>query len=97
MHFRQKPSEREGHSRFPVLLVETEIQQARSPGGIPAGSWRSIPVQLAGAEAPSRAKSKSDVSGENWMSIELKMVGGTDMRIQGGLTLAMVYTILKSL
>ena len=48
--------------------------------------------------APSaRGKSKSDTVGENWMSIELRTVGGTDMRIQGGLTPAMVYTILKSL
>ena len=31
------------------------------------------------------------------MSIELRTVSGTDMRIQGGLTPAMVYTILKSL
>ncbi len=30
------------------------------------------------------------------MSIELRTVAGTDMRIQGGLTPAMVYTILKS-
>ena len=34
---------------------------------------------------------------ENWMDIELRTVNGTDMRIQGGLTPAMVYTILKSL
>lgn len=57
----------------------------------------SIPAHLAGAGASSRAKSKSDASGENWMSIELRTAGGTDMRIQGGLTPAMVYTILKSL
>ena len=31
------------------------------------------------------------------MSIELRTVSGTDMRIQGGLTPVMVYTILKSL
>jgi len=42
-------------------------------------------------------KSKRDPAGENWMSIELRTVTGTDMRIQGGLTPAMVYTILKSL
>ena len=62
-------------------------------GGLPAP----IPAQLAGTGASSRGKSKSDASGENWMSIELRTVGGTDMRIQGGLTPAMVYTILKSL
>lgn len=45
----------------------------------------------------SRGKSKADPAGENWMSIELRTVAGTDMRIQGGLTPAMVYTILKSL
>ena len=37
-------------------------------------------------------KSKADPTGENWMSIELRTVTGTDMRIQGGLTPAMVYT-----
>ena len=42
-------------------------------------------------------KSKADPAGENWMSIELRTVAGTDMRIQGGLTPAMVYTILKSI
>ena len=45
----------------------------------------------------SRGKSKADPTGENWMSIELRTVSGTDMRIQGGLTPVMVYTILKSL
>ncbi len=45
----------------------------------------------------SRGKTKADPTGENWMSIELRTVSGTDMRIQGGLTPAMVYTILKSL
>lgn len=47
--------------------------------------------------ASSKVKSRSDTTGENWMSIELRTSGGTDMRIQGGLTPAMVYTILKSL
>ena len=42
-------------------------------------------------------KSKAVPSAENWMNIELRTVNGTDMRIQGGLTPAMVYTILKSL
>lgn len=45
----------------------------------------------------SRGKSNANPTGENWMSIELSTVSGTDMRIQGGLTPAMVYTILKSL
>ena len=45
----------------------------------------------------SRGKTKADPTGENWMSIELRTVSGTDMRIQGGLTPVMVYTILKSL
>ena len=44
----------------------------------------------------SHGKSKTDPAAENWMSIELRTVTGTDMRIQGGLTPAMVYTILKS-
>ena len=49
------------------------------------------------AAPSSRGKTKSATSGEEWMSIELRTVGGTDMRIQGGLTPAMMYTILKSL
>ena len=61
--------------------------------GLPAAMAAPIP----GAAPTSRGRSKSDTSGENWMSIELRTVGGTDMRIQGGLTPAMVYTILKSL
>lgn len=47
--------------------------------------------------AASRGKTKGIPTGENWMSIELRTVSGTDMRIQGGLTPAMVYTILKSI
>ena len=39
---------------------------------------------------------KLDPAAENWMSIELRTIAGTDMRIQGGLTPAMVYTILQS-
>ena len=62
-------------------------------GGLPAA----MAAQMPGTAPRSRGKSKSDASGENWMSIELRTVGGTDMRIQGGLTPAMVYTILKSL
>ena len=45
----------------------------------------------------SRGKSQADPTAENWVNIELRTVNGTDMRIQGGLTPAMVYTILKSL
>ena len=62
-------------------------------GGLPAA----MTAQLPGTIQTSHGKSKSDTTGENWMSIELRTVGGTDMRIQGGLTPAMVYTILKSL
>ena len=62
-------------------------------GGFPAATM----PPLSGTAPSSRGKSKSDATGENWMSIELRTVGGTDMRIQGGLTPAMVYTILKSL
>mgnify|MGYP003295428742 FL=1 len=61
--------------------------------GLPAA----MAAQLPGAVPSSRGKSKPNATGENWMSIELRTVGGTDMRIQGGLTPAMVYTILKSL
>lgn len=61
-------------------------------GGVPP----SLPATSPWSE-PSRCKSKTNPAGENWMSIELRTVAGTDMRIQGGLTPAMVYTILKSL
>ena len=61
-------------------------------GGLPA----TFAASMTGA-ASVRGKSKTDPVSENWMSIELRTVGGTDMRIQGGLTPAMVYTILKSL
>ena len=50
-----------------------------------------------GGQSASRGKSKVGPAAENWMNIELRTVNGTDMRIQGGLTPAMVYTILKSL
>ena len=59
-------------------------------GGLPAG------MEATAAFAASRGKTKGVPTGENWMSIELRTVAGTDMRIQGGLTPAMVYTILKS-
>ena len=60
-------------------------------GGMP-------PAVMASTTYPgSRGKSKADPAAENWMNIELRTVNGTDMRIQGGLTPAMVYTILKSL
>ena len=60
-------------------------------GGMP-------PAVMASTTYPgSRVKSKADPASENWMSIELRTIAGTDMRIQGGLTPAMVYTILKSL
>ena len=62
-------------------------------GGLPAA----MSAQLPGTIQTSHGKSKLDTPGENWMSIELRTAGGTDMRIQGGLTPAMVYTILKSL
>ena len=59
-------------------------------GGLSA----TIPSHISGSSL--KGRSKADASGENWMSIELRTVAGTDMRIQGGLTPAMVYTILKS-
>ena len=69
------------------------IQEGFVPvaGGMP-------PAVMAATTCPgSRGKSKADPASENWMSIELRTIAGTDMRIQGGLTPAMVYTILKSL
>ena len=59
------------------------------------GLSATIPSHISGSSL--KGRSKADASGENWMSIELRTVGGADMRIQGGLTPAMVYTILKSL
>ena len=64
-----------------------------SGGSLPAA----MRPPLSGVALSSRGKSKSDATDESWMSIELRTVSGTDMRIQGGLTPAMVYTILKSL
>lgn len=61
-------------------------------GGIPPAEAAPSPWP-----GPSHGRSKADPAGENWMNIELRTVNGTDMRIQGGLTPAMVYTILKSL
>lgn len=62
-------------------------------GGLPTA----MPSFLSGTVPSSQGKAKAVASGENWMSIELRTAGGTDMRIQGGLTPAMMYTILKSL
>ena len=56
-----------------------------------------VEAHLSGTAPSSRVKSKTDAAGENWMSIEIRTVGGADMRIQGGLTPAMVCTILRSL
>ena len=53
-------------------------------------------MKATAAYAVSREKTKGVPTGENWMSIELRTVAGTGMRIQGGLTPAMVHTILKS-
>lgn len=60
-------------------------------GGLPAGM-----AAMSAQAGPLSGKAKVNPSGESWMSIELRTVSGTDMRIQGGLTPAMVYTILKS-
>ena len=61
-------------------------------GGLPAGM-----AAMCAQAGPHSGKAKVNPSGESWMSIELRTVSGTDMRIQGGLTPAMVYTILKSI
>ncbi len=62
-----------------------------SGGCLPAG------MAASSAQSGSRAgKPKAAESIENWVSIELRTASGADMRIQGGLTPAMVYTILKS-
>ena len=60
-------------------------------GGLPAG------METSAAFAASRGKTNGVSPGENWLSVELRTVAGTDMRIQGGLTPAMVYAILKSI
>ncbi|MBO4724620.1 MAG: transposase [Bacteroidaceae bacterium] len=66
-------------------------------GFVPVAGGMPPAVMTATAYPGSRGKSKADPASENWMSIELRTIAGTDMRIQGGLTPAMVYTILKSL
>ena len=57
-----------------------------------------LPAATGAIASPSvsRGKAKASPATESWMSIELRTASGTDMRIQGGLTPAMVYTILKS-
>jgi len=73
-------------------------REAVPEGFLPVANG-SLPAVMS-AMAPttsSRGKAKADPAAENWMTIELRTGSGTDMRIQGGLTPAMVYTILKSL
>ena len=60
-------------------------------GVLPAG------MSVAMGAATPRGKQKGEAVEENWMTIELRTGSGTDMRIQGGLTPAMLYTILKSI
>ena len=74
--------------------VREQIAEGFLPvaGAMPPSVMSGIPT----CGAP-RGKPKAAPAAENWMSIELRTVAGTDMRIQGGLTPAMVYTILKSL
>ena len=73
-------------------------KQEVAEGFLPvAGAMPPAVMSEWGVPAGSRGKRKTDPVGENWMNIELRTVNGTDMRIQGGLTPAMVYTILKSL
>lgn len=73
-------------------------KQEVAAGFLPvAGTMPPAVMSMASGAGNSHGKSKADPAGENWMSIELRTVTGTDMRIQGGLTPAMVYTILKSL
>ena len=52
-------------------------------------------MEARAAFAASRGKTKGVPTGENWMSIELRTVSGTDMRIQGVLTPAMLYALTK--
>ena len=72
-------------------------REAVPEGFVPVAGGVPPAVMAAAMGAGSCGKAKSDPAGENWMSIELRTVAGTDMRIQGGLTPAMMYTILKSL
>lgn len=72
-------------------------KQEVAAGFLPvAGTMPPAVMSMASSAGNSHGKSKTDPAAENWMSIELRTVTGTDMRIQGGLTPAMVYTILKS-
>ena len=73
------------------------VRESAPEGFLPiAGGDLPTGMSVAMGAAASRGKQKVDASGENWMTIELHTAGGTEMRIQGGLTPAMVYTILKS-
>lgn len=73
-------------------------KQEVAEGFLPVvGALPSAVMASATGPGTSRGKSKVAPAAENWMSIELRTVSGTDMRIQGGLTPAMMYTILKSL
>ena len=72
-------------------------REAIPEGFVPVAGGMPPAVMAATTYPGSRGKSKADPAAENWMSIELRTIAGTDMRIQGGLTPAMVYTILKSL
>lgn len=72
-------------------------REAVPEGFVPVTGGMPPAVMTAATGTGPRGKSKSASASENWMSIELRTIAGTDMRIQGGLTPAMVYTILKSL
>ena len=72
-------------------------REAVPEGFVPVAGGMPPAVMAATRYPGSRGQSKADPVAENWMNIELRTVNGTDMRIQGGLTPAMVYTILKSL
>ena len=94
---RDQIEEIQSESREKGLSIKKLLEEK----GIPAHQyfWWMPPSVMSGIPtcgAP-RGKPKAAPAAENWMSIELRTVAGTDMRIQGGLTPAMVYTILKSL
>ncbi|GEM_PF-368766 len=72
------------------------VREVVSEGFVPVACGMPPAVTAAAMGAGARGKSKSAPAGENWMSIELRTIAGTDMRIHGGLTPAMVYTILRN-
>jgi len=74
------------------------VLESTPEGFLPiAGGNLPVGMSVAMGAALSRGRRKATPSDENWMSVELRTSCGADVRIQGGITPAMMYTILKSI